>query len=97
MSDKKVTEETSFFGSIIKGIGGAARDLVEVADSTYEVTKDAIVDTAEGIADIPKLLGEGYDDGFISNGDNAKEETPEVKTKPLPKEGEPGFVAPKQD
>ena len=55
------------FDSIIKGLGGLTRDLVELTDSTYETAKEAVVDTASGIADIPTLLGEGYDAGLISD------------------------------
>lgn len=77
-------ENSSIFGSIIKGIGGITRDIVELGDSAYELTKDIVVDTAEGIVDIPKNLANGYEDGLISDGDHPKpDETKDLASKPV--------------
>ena len=74
------------FDTLIKGLGGLTRDLVELGDSTIEVTKKAVVDVADGVASIPDLLAEGYSEGVISNGDN----------QPEPEQGE-GFLKPEED
>lgn len=62
---------------LFKGLGGLARDTIELADSAYETTKEIIVDTGDTIANIPDLIAEGYSKGLISDGDNQPTYNPE--------------------
>ena len=75
---------------LFNGIGAVTRDVVEAADSTYETTKEIVVETAEEVASIPEMLAQGYSEGFISNGDN----TPDTDSKGTT-DTDKGFVDPK--
>ena len=64
--------------ALFRGIGAATRDLVELADSTYETAKELTIDTVDSIGNIPDALAEGYASGLISDGDNKPEDGTEA-------------------
>lgn len=88
------------FDSIIKGIGGFAKDITTGLEATYDATLDAAeyigdnaVDaydsTVEAVKSIPDLIEQGYDEGLMT-GDSPEDtskasvEDSKDKTSPFP-------------
>lgn len=76
---------------LFKGVGAVTRDVVELADSTYETAKEGGTGLIDEIASIPDALSEGYSEGLISNGDAGPQDPTQPQAKLENQSTEDGF------